>query len=120
MVMIGIGTDVHAFDPEAPCWVAGLHWPDEPGLAGHSDGDVVAHACADALLNAAGLGDLGGLIGTDRPEWRDAAGLSILQAVADHLRDHHVVAVNIGVQLIGNRPRVGGRRAEAQAALSAA
>lgn len=120
MVMIGIGTDVHAFDRQAPCWVAGLHWPDEPGLAGHSDGDVVAHACADALLNAAGLGDLGGLIGTDRPEWRDAAGLSILQAVADHLREHHVVAVNIGVQLIGNRPRVGGRRAEAQAALSAA
>src|SRR5690606_36955141 len=80
MVMIGIGTDVHAFDPEAPCWVAGLHWPDEPGLAGHSDGDVVAHACADALLNAAGLGDLGGLIGTDRPEWRDAAGLTILRA----------------------------------------
>ncbi len=120
MVMIGIGSDVHAFDPQAPCWVAGLYWPDEPGLAGHSDGDVVAHACADALLNAAGLGDLGGLIGTDRPEWRDAAGLTILQSVADHLRDHQVVAVNIGVQLIGNRPRVGGRRTEAQAALSAA
>jgi 2-C-methyl-D-erythritol 2,4-cyclodiphosphate synthase len=115
MVMIGIGTDVHAFDPEAPCWVAGLHWPDEPGLAGHSDGDVVAHACADALLNAAGLGDLGGLIGTDRPEWRDAAGLTILRAVADHLQEQGVAAVNIGVQLIGNHPRIGGRRPEAQA-----
>jgi 2-C-methyl-D-erythritol 2,4-cyclodiphosphate synthase len=80
----------------------------------------VAHACADALLNAAGLGDLGGLIGTDRPEWRDAAGLTILQAVAAHLREHRLSAVNIGVQLIGNRPRVGGRRAQAQSALSAA
>ena len=120
MVMIGIGTDVHAFDPEAPCWVAGLHWPDEPGLAGHSDGDVVAHACADALLNAAGLGDLGGLIGTDRPEWRDAAGLTILRAVADHLQEQGVAAVNIGVQLIGNHPRIGGRRPEAQAVLTAA
>ena len=120
MVMIGIGTDVHAFDPEAPCWVAGLHWPGEPGLAGHSDGDVVAHACADALLNAAGLGDLGGLIGTDRPEWRDCAGLTILRAVAEHLQDQGVAAVNIGVQMIGNRPRIAGRRAEAQAVLSGA
>jgi 2-C-methyl-D-erythritol 2,4-cyclodiphosphate synthase len=120
MVMIGIGTDVHAFDPAAPCWVAGLHWPGEPGLAGHSDGDVVAHACADALLNAAGLGDLGGLIGTDRPQWRDAAGLAILGAVADHVRLNGLEPVNIGVQMIGNRPRIGGRRAEAQAALAGA
>ena len=120
MVMIGVGSDVHAFDPQAPCWVAGLHWPDEPGLAGHSDGDVVAHASADALLNAAGLGDLGGLIGTDRPQWRDAAGMVILRAVAEHVRNNGLEPVNIGVQLIGNRPRIGARRGEAQAALTAA
>lgn len=120
MVMVGIGTDVHAFDPQAPCWVAGLNWPGVPGLAGHSDGDVVAHACADALLNAAGLGDLGGLIGTDRPQWRDASGLSILSEVADHLRVNAIAPVNIGVQLIGNAPRIGPRRTQAQAALSAA
>lgn len=120
MVMIGVGSDVHAFDPQAPCWVAGLHWPDEPGLAGHSDSDVVAHASADALLNAAGLGDLGGLIGTDRPQWRDASGLAILRAVAEHVRASGLEPVNVGVQLIGNRPRIGARRDEAQAVLSAA
>ncbi len=120
MVMVGIGTDVHAFDPAAACWVAGLHWPDEPGLAGHSDGDVVAHACADALLNAAGLGDLGGLIGTDRPQWRGAPGLAILTEVAGHVRANGLAPVNIGVQLIGQRPRLGPRRQEAQDALSAA
>lgn len=118
MVMVGVGTDVHAVDAQAPCWLAGLHWPGEAGLAGHSDGDVVAHACADALLNAAGLGDLGGLIGSDRPEWRDAAGLVILSAVAAHVRANHREPVNIGVQLIGNRPRIGPRRLEAQQALS--
>jgi 2-C-methyl-D-erythritol 2,4-cyclodiphosphate synthase len=119
-MFIGIGTDVHAFDPQAPAWVAGLQWPGEPGLAGHSDGDVVAHACADALLNAAGLGDLGGLIGTDRPQWRDAGGVTILAAVAEHVRAGGFAPVNVGVQLIGNRPRIGPRRAEAQQVLSAA
>ncbi len=119
-VMIGIGVDAHAFDASAPAWVAGLLWPDEPGLAGHSDGDVVAHACADAVLNACGLGDLGALIGTDRPQWRGAAGVQILSEVAGHARDHGFAPVNIGVQLIGNRPRIGGRRVEAQETLSRA
>ncbi len=120
MLTIGIGTDVHAFDPQAPAWIAGLHWPDQSGLSGHSDGDVVAHACADALLNAAGLGDLGGLIGTDRPEWGDASGTAILAEVRAHLDRNGFTAVNIGVQMIGNRPRIGPRRAEAQAVLSSA
>lgn len=117
---IGVGTDVHAFGDTAGAWVAGLHWPDDPVLVGHSDGDVVAHACADALLNAAGLGDLGGLIGTDRPQWRGAAGGEILREVAAHLRGNGYRPVNIGVQLIGNRPRLAGRRAQAQEVLSGA
>ncbi|MCU0278090.1 MAG: 2-C-methyl-D-erythritol 2,4-cyclodiphosphate synthase [Candidatus Nanopelagicales bacterium] len=117
---MGIGTDVHQFDPDTPAWVAGLLWPGEPGLSGHSDGDVVAHACSDALLNAAGLGDLGGLIGTDRPQWRGAAGAVILREVAAHVRSHGFEPVNIGVQMIGNRPRLGPRRQEAQEVLSEA
>ena len=119
-LLIGVGTDVHAFSDKPPAHVAGLVWPDDPGLVGHSDGDVVAHACADALLNAAGLGDLGGLIGTDRPQWRGASGATILQEVAAHLREHGFTCVNIGVQMIGNRPRIGPRRAQAQEVLSAA
>lgn len=117
---IGVGTDVHAFSDTPPAWVAGLRWDDVAALAGHSDGDVVAHACADALLNAAGLGDLGGLIGTDRPQWRGAAGTVILAEVAGHLRANGVEPVNIGVQMIGNRPRLGPRRQEAQTVLSEA
>ena len=87
----------------------GLFWPGEVGLAGHSDGDVVAHACADAVLNACGLGDLGGLIGTDRAEYRGASGAEILRAVAVHARKQGFDLVNIGVQMIGNRPRIGPR-----------
>ncbi len=119
-LLIGIGTDVHAFSETPPAHVAGLTWPETAGLVGHSDGDVVAHACADALLNAAGLGDLGGLIGTDRPQWRGAAGGTILREVAGHLREHGFTPVNIGVQLIGNKPRLGARRDEAQVVLTAA
>jgi 2-C-methyl-D-erythritol 4-phosphate cytidylyltransferase/2-C-methyl-D-erythritol 2,4-cyclodiphosphate synthase len=118
--MVGIGTDVHAFDPDSPAWVAGLFWPDEVGLAGHSDGDVVAHACADAVLNACGLGDLGGLIGTDRPEYSGASGAEILRAVAVHAREQGFELLNIGVQMIGNRPRIGPRRLEAQEVLGGA
>jgi 2-C-methyl-D-erythritol 2,4-cyclodiphosphate synthase len=117
---VGVGTDVHAFGDTPPAWVAGLEWPDVPALAGHSDGDVVAHACADALLNAAGLGDLGGLIGTDRPQWRGASGVTILREAAAHLRGHGWEPVSVGVQLVGNRPRLGPRRAQAQEVLSEA
>ena len=117
---IGVGTDVHAFDASAEAWVAGLRWPGEPGLAGHSDGDVVAHAAADAVLNACGLGDLGGFIGTDRPQWAGAPGAEILAAVAGHASQNHFEIINVGVQMIGNRPRLGPRRLEAQQVLSRA
>ena len=118
----GIGVDVHAFaeGPDTELWVAGLHWPGEPGLVGHSDADVAAHAIADALLSAAGLGDLGSTIGTADPEWAGASGTVILREVARRVRAAGYEIGNAAVQVIGERPRLAGRRAEAEAALSSA
>ncbi|WP_136191897.1 MULTISPECIES: 2-C-methyl-D-erythritol 2,4-cyclodiphosphate synthase [Actinomyces] len=119
----GIGTDVHAFaaaDSDTPLNLACLNWPDEVGLEGHSDGDVVAHACCDALLSAAGLGDLGANFGTDEPEWKDASGAALLTETAKRVREAGFEIGNIAVQLIGARPRVADRMEEATAALSAA
>lgn len=120
MTRVGIGTDVHAFSAERPCWVAGLLWPDVPGLAGHSDGDVAAHAACDALLSAAGLGDLGANFGTDRPDWAGASGVALLKATAALVRSAGYEIGNVSIQVIGVAPRIGRRRDEAQAALSAA
>jgi 2-C-methyl-D-erythritol 2,4-cyclodiphosphate synthase len=119
----GVGVDVHPFaDPalQRPLRVAGLDWPGENGLAGHSDADVAAHACCDALLSAAGLGDLGAHFGTSKPEWAGAAGSVLLSEAARLVRDAGFVIGNVAVQVVGNRPRIGTRRAEAEAALSRA
>jgi 2-C-methyl-D-erythritol 2,4-cyclodiphosphate synthase len=117
---VGIGTDVHAFAADRPCWVAGLHWPGVVGLAGHSDGDVAAHAACDALLSAAGLGDLGVNFGTDRPEWAGASGVALLAATADRVRHAGYTIGNVSIQVIGVVPKIGTRRAEAQEALGTA
>ncbi len=112
---------MHRWSAERPCWVAGLHWPDEPaGLAGHSDADVVAHAACDALLSAAGLGDLGSELGTDDPAWSNASGAALLGEIAQRVRAAGYEIGNVAVQLIGPRPRLGARRGEAQRVLTAA
>ena len=104
---VGIGVDVHAFADEGggrELWVGGILWPDQVGLEGHSDADVACHAACDALFSAAGIGDLGAHFGTDRPELAGASGLT----------------GNVSVQVIGNRPKIGTRRDEAQLAMSTA
>lgn len=115
----GIGTDVHRFAEGRPMMLAGLAWPDEPaGLEGHSDADVAAHAACDALLSAAGLGDLGTNYGTAEPRWAGASGVALLEETVRRVRAAGFQVGNVAIQVIGNRPRLGARRGEAEQLLS--
>lgn len=118
---VGTGTDVHRLAPGQPMWIAGLYFPDESvGLVGHSDGDVAAHAACDALLGAAGVGDLGSVFGTARPEYAGASGVTFLAETARILADNGYQILNVSIQIIGERPRLSARRSEAEKVLSRA
>ncbi|WP_439689335.1 2-C-methyl-D-erythritol 4-phosphate cytidylyltransferase [Curtobacterium sp. SP.BCp] len=118
-IRIGLGVDVHAFDAAAPCRVGLLDFPGEPGLSGHSDGDAVAHAVCDALLSAGGLGDIGGRFGTSDPRYAGATGDVFVRGAVELLASVGLAPSAVTVQVIGNRPRIGPRRAEMQDALAA-
>ena len=119
--VVGVGVDVHPLRAGRPLWVAGLHWPEAPaGLDGHSDGDVVSHAVCDALLGAAGVGDLGSAFGTSDPRWSGAPGVALIRETARLVRNAGFEIGNVSVQLIGPSPRLGPRRDEATAVLEEA
>jgi 2-C-methyl-D-erythritol 2,4-cyclodiphosphate synthase len=118
---VGVGVDVHRFGTDDRALsLAGLTWPGERALVGHSDADVAAHAACDALLSAAGIGDLGTHFGTDRPELAGATGVTLLAQAARVVTQAGYVIGNIAIQVVGNSPRLGPRREEAQAVLRAA
>ncbi|GAA2179226.1 2-C-methyl-D-erythritol 2,4-cyclodiphosphate synthase [Leucobacter tardus] len=119
MIRVGTGCDVHAFDDASPLHLAGLHWPGERGLSGHSDGDAVCHAIVDALLSAVSLGDIGELVGVDRADTLDAASTGFVRTAVSRLDEHGWRPVNVSVQILGNRPRFSPRRGEAQRLLTA-
>jgi 2-C-methyl-D-erythritol 4-phosphate cytidylyltransferase/2-C-methyl-D-erythritol 2,4-cyclodiphosphate synthase len=116
----GVGVDAHAFGEGRDLWLAGIHWPGETGVEGHSDGDVAAHAICDALFAATGLGDLGSNFGTSRPEYAGASGVALLKETYELVKKAGYSISNVTVQIIGNKPRIGKRRAEAILAVSSA
>jgi 2-C-methyl-D-erythritol 4-phosphate cytidylyltransferase/2-C-methyl-D-erythritol 2,4-cyclodiphosphate synthase len=119
---VGIGTDAHAFslNPSRAMWLAGILWPKEIGVDGHSDGDVAAHSICDALLSAASLGDLGSNFEVGDPKYAGASGAQLLGETLQRVHAAGYTINNVSVQIVGNRPKIAGRRAEAAHALSEA
>jgi 2-C-methyl-D-erythritol 4-phosphate cytidylyltransferase/2-C-methyl-D-erythritol 2,4-cyclodiphosphate synthase len=118
-VRVGTGTDVHAYDDASELWLGGLHWPGERGLSGHSDGDALSHAICDALLSAAGLGDIGSRFGTDDPRFSGAHGEVFIVETVRLVNEAGFDVANVTAQVIANTPKVGPRRDEVQGRLSA-
>lgn len=116
---VGIATDAHPLDETKPCWIAGLEFPEVPGCAGHSDGDVVSHAIVDALLSAAQLGDLGSFVGVDRPEYANVSGKQLIEECVALLASHNYTIGNVAVQLVAQTPKMSPHREKCERILSA-
>ena len=114
----GVGVDAHKFAATGPCQLAGLEWPEAKRLDGHSDGDAAVHALCDAVLAAAGLGDVGQVFGIDKPEWKGASGLKMIQHLRALISEKSIEINNVSIQIVGNSPKISKRRDEAQQVLS--
>jgi 2-C-methyl-D-erythritol 2,4-cyclodiphosphate synthase len=121
-VRVGQGFDIHAFsdDPARPLVLGGVTFAGEPGLKGHSDADVIAHACADALLGAAGLGDIGQHFPDTDPAWAGADSIALLGEVARRVRAAGFRAGNVDAAVVCERPKLAPHRSDMEQRLSAA
>ena len=114
----GVGVDAHKFASDGTCKLAGLEWPEAKRLDGHSDGDAAVHALCDAILAAAGLGDVGSVFGIDKPEWKGASGLAMIKHLRSLTDAKSITINNVSLQIVGNAPKISKRRDEAQQVLS--
>lgn len=119
-IRVGSAFDAHQVEADKECWIAGILHEGADGCEGHSDGDVVSHAIVDAVLSAAGLGDLGSFVGVGRPEYDGVTGVRLLTELRELLDANKVRLVNVSAQLIAQTPKMGPVREEAERVLSQA